>query len=71
MAASPSRTATMTLRGQLQRSDLCGLLASARALLDGGGVEVLCCEVSLLGTDAVAAGDVACRCAARAPSFKP
>src|ERR1700683_3159027 len=54
MAASPPRTVTLTLRGQLQRPDLCGLLASAHALLDGGGVEVLCCEVSRLGTDAVA-----------------
>jgi len=54
MAASPPRTATLAISGRLQRAELPGLLASAAALLDGGGIEALCCDVSLLCADAIA-----------------
>jgi ABC-type transporter Mla MlaB component len=54
MAASRPQTVTLAISGPLERAALPGLLARAHALLDGGCVEVLCCDVSLLAADAVA-----------------
>jgi ABC-type transporter Mla MlaB component len=54
MAASAPQTATLAIRGPLERADLPGLFARARALLASSGAEVLRCEVSQLAADAVA-----------------
>jgi ABC-type transporter Mla MlaB component len=47
------RSATLTIRGPLERADLPGLFERTCALL-GGGIEVLLCEVAGVAVDAVA-----------------
>jgi ABC-type transporter Mla MlaB component len=54
MATSPPGTLTLTIRGPLERADLPGLFERTCALLEGGGVEVLSCEVAGVAGDAVA-----------------
>ncbi|HXN38966.1 MAG TPA: STAS domain-containing protein [Solirubrobacteraceae bacterium] len=54
MAASAPQTATLAIRGPLERADLPGLFARTRALLANSEAEVLRCEVSQLAADAVA-----------------
>jgi ABC-type transporter Mla MlaB component len=54
MAASAPQTATLAIRGPLERADLPGLIARTCALLASSEAEVLCCEVSQLPADAVA-----------------
>ncbi|HEY2282286.1 MAG TPA: STAS domain-containing protein [Solirubrobacteraceae bacterium] len=51
---SPPRIATLTIDAPLARADLPGLLARSCALLDGGAVEVLRCEVAGVSADVVA-----------------
>jgi ABC-type transporter Mla MlaB component len=50
----PPRIATLMIDGPLARADLPGLFARTCALLEGGAVEVLRCEVACVGADAVA-----------------
>ena len=55
MAASTSRTITVTIRGPLERADLPGLLQRTCALLEeGGDIDLLRCEVAGIAADAVA-----------------
>jgi ABC-type transporter Mla MlaB component len=54
MAASTSRTVAVTIRGPLERADLPGLFERTCALLDGGRVDLLRCEVAGIAADAVA-----------------
>jgi ABC-type transporter Mla MlaB component len=54
MAASAAQTATLAIRGPLDRADLPALLARTRTMLASSNVEVLRCEVSQLPADAVA-----------------
>jgi ABC-type transporter Mla MlaB component len=49
----PPRSATLPIAGPLRRADLRGLHARTRALLGGGGVEVLRCELTGVQADAV------------------
>jgi ABC-type transporter Mla MlaB component len=48
------RIVTLTIDGPLGRADLPGLFARTCALLDGGVVELLLCEVGGVSADAVA-----------------
>jgi ABC-type transporter Mla MlaB component len=48
------RSATLRITGPLERADLPGLLERTCALLGGGGIEVLLCDVAGVGADAVA-----------------
>ena len=54
MAVSPPRTVTLAIRAPLERADLAGLFARTCALLEGGGAEILRCEVAGVAADAVA-----------------
>src|ERR1700686_430279 len=51
--APAPRSATLTIRGPLERADLPGLFERTCALL-GGGIEVLRCEVAGVAADAAA-----------------
>lgn len=59
MAAPPSRTVTLTIRGPLQRADLPGLFARTCALVRAGDVNTIRCEVVGVAADAVAADALA------------
>ncbi|HEY2768334.1 MAG TPA: STAS domain-containing protein [Solirubrobacteraceae bacterium] len=59
MAASPSRTVTLTIRGPLERSDLPGLFARTSALVGAGDIDTIRCEVVGVAADAVAADALA------------
>jgi len=54
MAHGAHRTATLTIRGPLRRSDLPGLFARTCSLLAAGPVVLLRCEVAGVPADAVA-----------------
>jgi ABC-type transporter Mla MlaB component len=54
MAASMPQAITLTIRGPLERADVPELFERACALLEGGSVAVLRCEVAGLAADAVA-----------------
>ena len=54
MAASPPRTVTVAIRVPLEHAHLAGLFARTSALLQGGAIEVLQCEVAGVPADAVA-----------------
>lgn len=59
MAASPSRTVTLKIRGPLERADLPGLFARTCALVGAGEVDMIHCEVVGVAADAVAADALA------------
>jgi ABC-type transporter Mla MlaB component len=54
MAAFPLRTVTLTIRGPLERADLPDIFERTCALLEGGQIELLRCEVAGVAADAVA-----------------
>jgi hypothetical protein len=54
MAAPAPQTVACAIRGPISRADLPGLSRRACRLLDRTGAEVLVCDVSGLGPDAVA-----------------
>jgi ABC-type transporter Mla MlaB component len=68
MASGPPRSATLKITGPLLRGDLPALFARTCALLEGGGVEVLRCELSGVLADAVAV-DALARLALAARGF--
>jgi ABC-type transporter Mla MlaB component len=54
MAAFPPRTVTLTIRGPLERADLPDIFERTCALLEGGQIQLLRCEVAGVAADAVA-----------------